>query len=112
MNKAGILAHKKAFDAWLRGEKIEYYSPSDGRWIEVSDPAWFESSRYRIKPKVGVQQIGQYIMVKDTDASRWYKRILLYIDDDGYHTLPSESRWKDSLHVIDKQVWRQADFVN
>ena len=52
MNREGILKHKKVFDAWLAGAKIQYRSSIHGEWQDnyTDKPNWNNNTEYRVTP--------------------------------------------------------------
>lgn len=37
--------------AWAAGKKIEYYSNGYSKWMNTSQPGWYDHCEYRIKPE-------------------------------------------------------------
>lgn len=42
--------HAEVIKAWADGAKIECRGPKSPDWIDSTDPQWFESHYYRVKP--------------------------------------------------------------
>ena len=49
MNKPHI--HAKLIKQWADGAKIQYFDEDDNKWIDLTNPHWVETLKYRIKPE-------------------------------------------------------------
>lgn len=50
MTKEEYNKHKKVFEAWVNGAKVQYYDKTKKEWFNTENPLWGYYTEYRIKP--------------------------------------------------------------
>lgn len=72
---------------WANGGAIEYFNESSGKWYELDDPSWDDSSQYRkAKPEwqqklIDAVKAGKIVEYRDSADDEW---VLACINKDPY----------------------------
>jgi hypothetical protein len=51
MNREGLIKHWEIVKAYKEGKQIQYYSHTKNKWVDESNPEFFENLDYRVKPE-------------------------------------------------------------
>ena len=95
--------HQDLIDAFEKGAKVQYWSKSAEEWINTLLPAFCETNKYRIKPKVDNAQYA-YIVLQENgsiDISHWTKNPTCI--DNLKVVLDGETNKIKSVEIIEKK---------
>lgn len=76
--------------------EIEYYCDVSGQWGVVTDPRWFEKTKYRVKPK---PLVSKYRIVYETASGYADVTCLYYLGVDDFKKQHEHLRfnWVDTV---------------
>ena len=74
--------HAEVICAWAQGKPIQYYCPHEEKWKYLTDPSWFETMQYRIKPEP--KYVTKYKIAYCLPTNNWFVTEEYYDSADNF----------------------------